>query len=183
MLKWSVLSWMAVWANSVEIAFYCSLTATHVTHVQCVHFKNWLNFDNHHRTFFHCMRTCCTPTHTPAGAHLSAVHLFSSNRFLYLSVKSSAQSQRPRASVSKTCQLWGPICIHNFCQSSSDIRSVFPASVKSSHRFSNLNIISLTRSDNAASWPDTAVYHLSVTAWPKHCQATSGLESRYPLKL
>lgn len=49
--------------------------------------------------------------------------------------------------------------------------------------FSNLNIISLTRSDNAALWPDTVMYHLSVTAWPKHCQATSGPESRYPLKL
>lgn len=70
-------------------------------------------------------------TYTLQPAHLSSVHLLWSSRFLYLPVKSSAQSQWPWASVSKACHLWGHICIHNFCQSGTT-QSVPRASVKSS---------------------------------------------------
>lgn len=124
-------------------------------------------FDYHHRN----SDSFPLHIHSPAGTHLSAVHLFCSSRFLYLPVKSSAQSQRPpqRPSVR-------PVSYEG--------RSVLITSVKAAPLslssqplrraaavLSNLDVISVTCSEYIAFWPEW--YHLSVIAWPKRCQAAS----------
>lgn len=133
-------------------------------------FKFKIIFDYHHSN----SDSFPLHIHSPAGTHLSAVRLFCSSRFLYLPVKSSAQSQRPpeRPSVR-------PVSYEG--------RSVFITSVKAAPLslssqplwraaaavLSNLDVISVTCSEYIAFWPDTERYHLSVIAWPKRCQAAS----------
>lgn len=173
MRKIYILSWIVVWANSVEMSSLSTLKFDFILITIIEHFFTACSHGAHPHTHTHQLALTC-----PLSSYslVTGFCISLSNHLL-----SPRGPKRPSVR---------PV--------SYEVRSVFITSVKAAvifalssqllwraaTVFSNLNIISLTCSDNAASWSDTAVYHSGVTAWPKHCQATSKVLSHAtPTKL
>lgn len=127
-------------------------------------FSFWDN-NNYHKNS--CIHTYCTDAHTHQLALTCPLSTYSVVAALYISL--SNHLLRPRGPELPSVR---PV--------SYEVRSVFITSVKATPftlscqplwraaaLLSNLDIISRTCSDYTVSWTDTAVYHLSVTAWPK----------------
>ena len=143
-----------------------SLLCISETPVQSFGFEE--RFDHPHRNSDSCLSH--THIHSPAGTHLPISS--AETHFLYLPVKSSARSWRLRAAVNKPCQLWGPICIHNFCQRGAAQSVSQPLWRAAAPVHSNLNLFPLTCTEYMHCQTHRFTT-LSVAAWPERCQDPS----------